>query len=297
MKKHNIPSIVITVLSVLIIVTAALFLPETTLRFYTDSFFGEKNKVAPELYANSASSISIMASKQLTDYERTRLISGLWECNVSEDEELKGSEEYRIVTTSKTKLNELADAGIYPYKIKEGEMYYWDVKKYICVESNFETLSTDYWRIKLVRYDNAVTHDILITDEGLILYIEYNGVPTDSILLSPEYSFRLLPIAKERLCSYTPLDTSDYVLSYKDVVLPDKIDSLGVVTLGSFWIQTTSLLDECFENNYESYEFYSVLQSYSEDGTGEKCRFVFQMIPYAPESSSTNYQSNNAIKW
>lgn len=297
MKKRKITSLIIALISVLLLVAITLIVPGFLLNMYADSFFGIKKQVPPEYYANSASYISLMASKQLTDYERIRLISGLWECNTEEAVDVKGSEEYKIVTTAKTQLNKLADVGLYPYKIKENEMYYWDVKKYTCVESNFETLSSNYWRIKLVRYDNALTHDLLITDEGIILYLEYNGMPTDNEIKSLEDQFRYLTIASERLCSYTALDTSDLVLSYRDCSLPDRIDTLGVITLGSYWIQTKSALDECFEHNYESYEFYSVLQSFSEDYMGKNCHYVFQLIPYTTESALINYHSNNAIKW
>lgn len=297
MKKHKLSSLIITFCSVILLVVLTLLVPGISLDLYSDSLFGTANQVPPEYYANYASSISIMASKQLTDYERILLVSGLWDCVVTEETEIKGSEEYQIVTKAKNELNNLADAGLYPYRIEEGEMYYWDVKNYTCVESNFNTLSTKYWIIKLVRYDNLVSHNILITDEGIILNIEYNGTPSDLYVHSLEERFRYLSISEGRLCSYTAFDKTDSVLSYRDLPLPGKIDRLGVITLGSYWVQTRTSLDEIFENNYESYEFYSVLQCIDEDESGRCYHYVFQMIPYATDSTSINYTSNNAIQW
>lgn len=286
MKNNKLSSTLILIFSIIVSVFLALFLPGLLLNIYTDSIYDAKKQVPPEYYANSASSVSLMASKQLSDYERMRLISGLWDCNIEEVPKLKGSEEYNIVSTAKLKINELAEADLYPYRIGEDDMYYWDVSKYNCIESNFETLSTSYWKISLVRYDNALTHDLLITDEGVILYLEYNGKPTERTIRSLSDAYRSLPITSERVCSYTPLSADDYVLSYKDTPLPDSIDSLGVLTCGTFWIQSKDMLEATMENNYESYEFYSILQSSTTSNDDNKIKYVYQIIPFMPNSAS-----------
>lgn len=286
MKNNKLSSIAILLVSVIVSIFLALFLPGLLLNYYTDSIYEVRKQVPPEYYANSSSSISLMTSKQLTTYERMRLISGLWDCYIKDVPQLKGSEEYNIVSKAKQKINELAEAGLYPYRISENEMYYWDVRKYYCIESNFETLSTAYWKIKLIRYDNTLSHDLLITDEGVILYLEYNGAPTNRNLFSISDAYRSLPIASERVCSYASFETDDYVLSYKDVSLPEHIDSLGVMTLGTFWNQSKDTLEKSMENNYESYEFYSILQSNTQNITTGNIKYIFQIIPYMTNSSS-----------
>lgn len=169
-KKKIIP-ILLAVLTILAI-SGAVFIPKQLLnRKYTN----KQNKIetAPEsYYLASNTAMSKKVSELLATYEKTNLITGAWDsvCSKANYEDALLSES-EAVALAKRKIDELHELDLYPYSLSSSynNWYSWTTDLYSYSDTNFNTYTCYLWVITFTRFDNTMTHTILMTEDGVIL--------------------------------------------------------------------------------------------------------------------------------
>lgn len=167
----------------MIVIFLGITVPGIVLHLYFSSKLNVPNKVNEEQYSAVGSAISKNASKKLTEYERMKLISGVWE---STRNEVNASEtslsEVEAVELAREAVETLYASGAYPYHFESSydNWYSWETHCYKCVENAFHTYSAYYFKVTFYRYDNNEFHEILITEKGTLLAIR-NNLPWETI--------------------------------------------------------------------------------------------------------------------
>lgn len=169
-KKQIIP-ILLVVLTITTI-CGAIFIPKQLL---SHKYSNKQNKVetAPETYyLASNTAMAKKASELLATYEKTNLITGAWDsvCRKAnyEDALLKETD---AVALAKLKIDELYELELYPYSLSSSynNWYSWTTDLYSYSDTNFNTYTCYLWVITFTRFDNTMTHTILMTEDGVIL--------------------------------------------------------------------------------------------------------------------------------
>lgn len=150
-------------------------------------------ETAPEDYYLASSTVMARrASEQLSSLDRIKLISGTWESASAKCSTTEGFlSESEAVTLAKQQLEYFYDAGVYPYSLSSsyGNWYSWSTELYQYTDTVFNTYTTYLWIIKFTKFDNSLTHTILMTESGTILSAEVSGnttQDTDIIMASSD---------------------------------------------------------------------------------------------------------------
>lgn len=170
-NKYKIIPFLLIILTVFTI-CGAIFIPKNLLnRKYSNI----QNKVtaAPEnYYLASNTAMAKKASELLATYEKTYLITGSWDsvCKKADyqDALLKETD---AVALAKQKIDELYALELYPYSLSSSynNWYSWTTDLYSYTDTNFNTYTCYLWIITFTRFDNTLTHTILMTEDGVIL--------------------------------------------------------------------------------------------------------------------------------
>lgn len=136
-------------------------------------------ETAPEDYYLASSTIMARkASEQLSSLDRIKLIAGTWEstsvkCSTN-DGFLNESEAVKL---AKQQLEHLYDTGVYPYSLSSSyrNWYSWSTSLYQYTDTAFSTYTAYLWIIEFTKFDNSLTHTILMTENGTILNAEVSG--------------------------------------------------------------------------------------------------------------------------
>ncbi|MDD6328605.1 MAG: hypothetical protein Q4D54_01815 [Eubacteriales bacterium] len=172
MKNKNKIIPFILILLTVFTICGAIFVPKYLLnRKYTNI----QNKVtaAPEnYYLASNTAMAKKASELLATYEKTNLITGSWD-NVCQKADYQDAllKESDAVALAKQKIDELNALELYPYSLSSSynNWYSWTTDLYSFTDTNFNTYTCYLWIITFTRFDNALTHTILMTEDGVIL--------------------------------------------------------------------------------------------------------------------------------
>lgn len=168
--KKIIPFIMI--LLTLLTICGAYFLPKLLLK---SAYEHAQNKIetAPEsYYLASNTAMSKKASELLESYEKTNLITGAWDSTYKkasyEDAFLTESD---AVAIAKENIDQLHDLGFYPYSLTSSynNWYSWTTSLYSYSDTNFHTYTCYLWIISFTKFDNSLSHTILMTEDGVIL--------------------------------------------------------------------------------------------------------------------------------
>ena len=170
-NKYKIIPFLLIILTVFTI-CGAIFVPKYLLNRKYNNI---QNKVtaAPEnYYLASNTAMAKKASELLATYEKTNLITGSWDsvCKKAdyEDALLKETD---AVALAKQKIDELYAMELYPYSLSSSynNWYSWTTDLYSYSDTSFNTYTCYLWIITFTRFDNKLTHTILMTEDGVIL--------------------------------------------------------------------------------------------------------------------------------
>ena len=154
-------------------------MPGILLKYIFSSRLDTSNKVDSTMYNSSRSAISRVSSEKLTEYERMKIISGIWESNTIELDTSKSDiSEIDAVRLASEAVASLYVANCYPCDLSSSynNWYSWSTKYYQSTETNFNTYSAFYWKITFYKYDSSEIHDVYITENGTLLAIQ-NNIP------------------------------------------------------------------------------------------------------------------------
>lgn len=284
MKTNTSKSIFIFISVILTILIAILTVPSIVANNYSSKDTWNVIEVPEEYYSGIGSTISSHMSHNLSDFEKIRLISGVWNSSLSEGLIPRSTEYLLAVNLAKSSLKELYDSTFYPYEITESELYTWDAVKYTRTDETFKTFSADYWIITLTRYDGNCSHKVLMTDSGVILYAEYSGFYPDSHVVSFNNNYSKAPIVNDQDCSYIPFVAPTLVPAYSEIKHPNYYKEVGILTIGSSEINNMYALDN-LTDSVSSYEHFYLFRTFERDLENDTLRYVVGMYPYEKKIS------------
>lgn len=296
MKKNNTRLWIISITLTLLVIISGLFLPQLMLEYYARSQSDIVNRVSSEDYIGKNSAISAMASSQLSEYERIQLITNSWDGESTKvDASFSEKDANYMYNTTKDCLHKLYMANLYPVSVIEesGDNWYnWKAKRFCCTDSTFNTFKAYYWVMNLYRYDGTESHKVIISEEGTILYAECST--NQNVTLSNiSENYDKLSIMKYAPHSYVSLSPDTPLPDYREIKIPDGINSVGVIVIGDNNIKTK----EDLESNYSlqsssflsSYEYFYIFQGFKDmrnwktiENSGN-LTYTFGITPYSPQ--------------
>lgn len=284
-QKKLTPFILIFVVSS--VVAGGLFLPGFFLNHSVEGLSGHMINIPSEYYASTGSASSTVASMQLTEYEKIRLISGAWdsESTLMDSSSIEKDDAFTMIEKAKEGLKLLYQKDLYPTSFsKTGSTWYtWDAKCYRSTDSTFHTYSAYYWLITLTKFDRTETHTILMTEKGTILYANAITQRDSKYLSDISIKYKRLPFVENALCSYTALSTDTVLPTYPDIEISKDLYSIGVLTIGNEWINDEATLKKYYNMSADSLEFYYMFQ---EDRLEKGImHYTYGMIPYEGDSN------------
>ena len=290
MKKTSPFKILFLIFLVLLIVLGGLYLPALLLETHSEKKIGELHDVAIENYIGKNSSISTMASLQLTEYERMRLISNSWdgECT-RESTKFSSADAYSMVQLTKSKLHEYYKASLYPvsFKTENGDDWYsYDAQRYCSTDTTFKTFSAYYWLITLSKYDSTEKHTVLITENGTILYatcnVSFLAERNRKSVVDVLNKYKSISVVGSGPTSIVSLPDDTDIPSYREVSFPEKKTSVGVIVIGDDKITDEGGLIYSYSlhsgSSSNAYEYYYVFQT--RDFNLFTSQYTIGLIPY-----------------
>lgn len=236
----KIKSILTTTLSLLVIVfviLSAIYLPEYFLNRYSEKDCNKSIIPPKDTFQMTDSALTAMASLQLTNYEKMRLISHAWEGN-SESIGAQYSDEdaHSMVELAKTKLKEYYRIGLYPtdFSSNDGASWYnWEANRYCSTDATFHRFSAYFWVIFLQKYDGTESHFIIIMEDGTILAAGCDITFPGKGVVRIEQKCAKLPIIKGRSYKYTAMKEEDSIPYYDKIpteidIMPTSVGKLSI---------------------------------------------------------------------
>ena len=282
-------SIIIT----LLVIISGLFLPQFFLEKYAGSQIGTVTRISSEDYIGENSAILAMASSQLSEYERIQLITNSWDGESTKvSASFSEKDANYMYKTTKEGLHKLYMADLYPASFIEesGDNWYnWKAERYCCTDSTFNTFTAYYWVMTLYKYDGTESHTVIISEEGTIIYAECTTTSNVEIG-NIDRNYEKLSIVKYAPHSYIELASDSRIPDYREIKIPDVLNTIGVIIIGDNNIKTE---DELKSNYYtqsssslSSYEYYYIFQGIEDmrnwktiENSG-KTRYIFGITPY-----------------
>ncbi len=293
MKKNNIHLLVISIMLTLLVIISGLFLPQLLLEHYSGSQTGIVTRVSSENYIGKNSAISAMASSQLSEYERIQLITNSWDGESTKvNASFSEKDANYMYKLTKDCLHKLYLADLYPVSVIEesGDNWYnWKAKRYCCTDSTFNTFKAYYWVMNLYRYDGTESHTVIISEEGTIIYAECTTTATISAS-NIAGNYEKLSIMKYAPHSYVSLNPDSPIPDYREIKIPDGLDSIGVILIGENNVNTKEELENVYSSQnssiLSSYEYYYIFQGIEDmrnwktiENSG-KMKYTFGITPY-----------------
>lgn len=278
MKRKYI--IVLSISCMLLIIAGGLYLPEFLLKTSADRIADQLQKVPVEYEQYASSTASKIASLQLSEYEKIRLISNSWSSATKLIASQTEQSQFSIVETAKENLNQLYQCQLYPTDFsKMGDSWYtWDIKCYSSTDTTFHTYTADSWVITLKKYDHSETHTVLMTEDGTILFAEASVPDTQVPMKDITVNYKEFPYVKNKLSSCTRLSPKTALPYYDHVNDPTARTHVGVITIGNEWISDEATLKKYYDMNTSEYEFYYLYQT--NETSSDTLHYVIGMIPY-----------------
>ena len=173
MNVTNIRNLIL-ILASLLIAALCIILPGMILKSNDSKNFNSINAVPAEYYSGPSETVIKNASKQLTDEQCLQLITGQWGSNISpaKPEECNLTE-YEAKNLATLRMNNLLNSNLYPFILTStfNQWYSWEATPYRVIDSTFRTYATCFWDITYIKYDHSETHRVIMTETGIILYV------------------------------------------------------------------------------------------------------------------------------
>lgn len=216
MKKRSLLTIIISIVLLIAVIISAFYLPQYLLDKYAR--VGTNFVITPptDTYQLDNAALSAMASMQLTNYEKMRLISHAWEgSSESVGAEYSIEDAYSIAELAKKNLKNYYQKGLYPsnFTSEDGDGWYnWEAKRYCSTDATFHRFSAYYWTIALYKYDQSETHWIIMMEDGTILFAACEIMNPEKGVVRVERKYSSLQVVRGRSCTYTAIapDTKEY---------------------------------------------------------------------------------------
>lgn len=172
-KKNKILLNLIIFTAALALVSSSVVLPKYILKSNSEKNYNTVTEVPTDFYSGPSEAVVKNASKQLSNYQKLQLISGLWESEISaaSDSETNISE-LDAKDLAISKLISLSSDGLYPINVDSDyqKWYSWEASAYKAVDTTFRTYAAIYWDVTFTKYDNSESHRIIITENGDVLF-------------------------------------------------------------------------------------------------------------------------------
>lgn len=172
-KKNKILLNLIICTAALALVSSSVVLPRYILKSNAEKNYNTVTEVPTDFYSGPSEAVVKNASKQLSNYQKLQLISGLWESEISaaSDSETNISE-LDAKDLAISKLISLSSDGLYPINVDSDyqKWYSWEASAYKAVDTTFRTYAAIYWDVTFTKYDNSESHRIIITENGDVLF-------------------------------------------------------------------------------------------------------------------------------
>ena len=226
MKLKSFTKTALALVLMLAVIGCAFFLPEYFLNNYSESDINQVITPPADTYQINNSALSALASMQLTNYEKMRLISHVWEGNSeSIGAEYSDEDAYSMVELAKKNLKEYYRLGLYPsnFTSEDGASWYnWEAERYCSTDATFHRFSAYFWVIKLVKYDQTEDHFVIMMEDGTILCAGCNIHFPQKGTVRIEQKCAKLPIVRGRSYKYTAMKNDDKIPYYDKI--PTNID-------------------------------------------------------------------------
>lgn len=172
-KKNKILLNLIICATAIALVSSSVVLPRYILKSNAEKNYNTVTEVPTDFYSGPSEAVVKNASKQLSNYQKLQLISGLWESEIStaSDSETNISE-LDAKDLAISKLISLSSDGLYPINVDSDyqKWYSWEASAYKAVDTTFRTYAAIYWDVTFTKYDNSESHRIIITENGDVLF-------------------------------------------------------------------------------------------------------------------------------
>ncbi len=172
MKTKRLPMIVCAIL-LLIIILCCLFVPQYVLEHQFESQLNALQTAPAEYYRASRTTLAKKASQMLSPIDRINLTTGTLKSTYAavdydENASLPMSEAAEL---AKMQIEHYYQNGVYPYSLKSDydNWYTYHIDVYSYTDRAFNTYSANMLKITFEKYDNSLTHTILMTEDGAIL--------------------------------------------------------------------------------------------------------------------------------
>lgn len=188
-KKIILP-LFICLLSV-VSVFLSIYIPKKLLKNKTEADMSVVMVAPEDYYLSGQTAMARNTSMQLNAIDRMNLITGAWESNMEActvgDSFLTESD---AVSLAKSQLEIFYDAGVYPYSLEStyNNWYSWNTKLYKFTDAAFNTYSAYLWVITFNKFDNSLSHTVIMTESGTILNAEVNDNTARTRLITNAYT-------------------------------------------------------------------------------------------------------------
>lgn len=293
MKNNNPLLLPVSIILTLLVTISGLFLPQLLLEQYAGSQAGTVTRISSDDYISENSAILAMASSQLSEYERIQLITNSWDGESSRvSASFSEKDANYMYKTAKEGLHKLYMADLYPASFVEesGDNWYnWKAERYCCTDSTFQVFKAYYWVMNLYKYDGTESHTVIISEEGTIIYAECTTTATVSAS-NIAGNYEKLSIMKYAPHSYIELASDTPIPDYREIKIPDRLDSIGVILIGENNVNTKEELENVYSSQnssiLSSYEYYYIFQGIEDmrnwktiENSG-KMKYTFGITPY-----------------
>lgn len=162
---------------------AGVFLPGMLMEYRERMEIASIEKVSPGSYSTSQEAITQMASANLSNDEKLRLINGEWKSRTKTiDESSMTLDSYKAVQLAKEGISVLYRAGkiTVDLEVEYGNWYYWETECREAVDTTFGTYAAKYWIIHFYRYDGEQELTVKMLEDGTVFdYSEGSGTKSE----------------------------------------------------------------------------------------------------------------------
>lgn len=177
-KLHKSPRMLYSITGILctaLFIAGGFFVPELILDNISNKNVSSCQDAPENYYLASGTAMAKQASEHLTTIDRIKLISGTWDSSYVQVPTDEGTvSEYDIVALAKQKIDYFYNKSVYPYSLESSyaNWYSWDTELYKYTDNIFNTYTIYLWVVHFTKYDNSLTHTVLITENGTVLAAE-----------------------------------------------------------------------------------------------------------------------------
>ena len=209
----------------------------------TKALSSDKNVVMEadeSYYLPSKSKLAINASMNLSYADRINLVSGSWASSCRECSLDSGFiTETEAVSLAKSQMEYYYNAGVYPYSLIShyGNWYSWNARLYEYTDTTFNTYTVYLWCIDFIKYDNSLSHTVLMTENGTIINAEVHTSTDIDIPIINAYTTNTLSYTLSEIMGDSSLTLNDFDSNNDTININyPQVDAASIKNIDSFTI-------------------------------------------------------------